>query len=385
MAKPMPGTPSRHLFAEDTIASNGTRRASRGSAPNALIESSRRRRPRRAITAAISATGLSPPDVVSQCTRATWVLAPSPARAASPGAGSTARSSGTSSSTCARRWYWHMRSMRLPYAPLTSTSSLPSGGTSVASMASTMKVPLPCSGTHTCVPCPPARATSRSRTRALSAMKAGWGEPQSRSIACLVVVEVVSGPGVRRNGSLRRSIMRRRLLWMARSALHPQAGGIIRRAQAAARGEAPVGDLELELGVGDDAGIGSAGHLDIAHGHRAAERVAVGRGGHRANDAAVVVDGLVAPRQGVRIFHDERDEPLGEGLPALTEKRVASDEAPGLVPGHGEREARLERRVVAGELVPPRPVRLLHSQRVHRVVAGVLQTPRRARGERRLR
>ena len=42
-------------------------------------------------------------------------------------------------------------------------SAFPSLGTNVPSIASTTKVPLPCSGTHTWVPCPPEIATSRSR------------------------------------------------------------------------------------------------------------------------------------------------------------------------------------------------------------------------------
>ena len=58
--------------------------------------------------------------------------------------------------------------------------------------------PLPWSGTQTWVPLPPASSTSRSRTRALRRMNSTSREPQSRSIACLVVSEVVSGPGVRR-------------------------------------------------------------------------------------------------------------------------------------------------------------------------------------------
>ncbi len=72
------------------------------------------------------------------------------------------------------------------------------GGTSVASIASTAKVPLPCSGTATWLPMPPASSTSCLRTRAFSAMKSRSREPQSRSIAALTLCEVVSGPGVRR-------------------------------------------------------------------------------------------------------------------------------------------------------------------------------------------
>ena len=76
-----PGTPSKHLFDEAATASNGTARASSGRAPKALIASINRRRPARATTAAISATGWRTPEVVSHCTTATWVTAGS---AASP-------------------------------------------------------------------------------------------------------------------------------------------------------------------------------------------------------------------------------------------------------------------------------------------------------------
>ena len=41
ITKPRPGTPSMHLFDDAAIASGLTARASSGSAPNALIESSR--------------------------------------------------------------------------------------------------------------------------------------------------------------------------------------------------------------------------------------------------------------------------------------------------------------------------------------------------------
>jgi hypothetical protein len=68
-------------------------------------------------------------------------------------------------------------------------------------MASSANVPLPWSGTQTCVPAPPARRTRRSCTRALSATNSRSREPQSRSIARFTVIDVVSGPGVSRYGS----------------------------------------------------------------------------------------------------------------------------------------------------------------------------------------
>jgi hypothetical protein len=88
---PMPGTPSRHLFEEAASASKGTEAASIGSAPKALIASIRRLRPAAATTAAISRIGLRMPEVVSQWTAATWVMAGSALsrRFSSAGSGGT--------------------------------------------------------------------------------------------------------------------------------------------------------------------------------------------------------------------------------------------------------------------------------------------------------
>src|SRR5437773_1427515 len=207
MAKPMPGTPSRHLLEDATRASYGVVAASSGRAPKALIASTSSRRPRRAVTPAISSTGLSTPEVVSQWTTATCEMASSAASAASRAAGSTGVSSGVSRTTRSRPRYSHMRTMRVPYDPLTRTASLPERGTRVPIIASTMKVPLPWSGTQTWVPWPPASSTSRSRTRAFSLMNSASREPQSWSIASLTAREVVSGPGVSSQGSRRGSVI----------------------------------------------------------------------------------------------------------------------------------------------------------------------------------
>ena len=75
-------------------------------------------------------------------------------------------------------------------------------------VASTAKVPLPCTGTQTCVASAPATASSCSRTSRLMAMKRLSREPQSRSIASLTVLEVVSGPGVSSQGSPFGALMR---------------------------------------------------------------------------------------------------------------------------------------------------------------------------------
>ena len=90
--------------------------------------------------------------------------------------------------------------MRAPYAPLTRIRTLPARGTNVPSAASTTKVPLPWSGTATRSP-PPAISASRRRTRAVMAMKALSREPQSWSMARLVLSAVVSGPGVKSHAS----------------------------------------------------------------------------------------------------------------------------------------------------------------------------------------
>src|SRR6266446_2705994 len=90
---------------------------------------------------------------------------------------------------------------RAPKAPLIRISSLPLAGTKLPSIPSTAKVPLPCMGTQTWVPVPPPSATSLSRTRRLMAMNFVSREPQSWSIACFTVSEVVSGPGVSSQGS----------------------------------------------------------------------------------------------------------------------------------------------------------------------------------------
>ncbi len=89
-----------------------------------------------------------------------------------------------------------MAAMRRPYEPLTSTSNLPSRGTSEPIAASTAKVPLPWIGTATCVSATPASAASRVRTPSDKAMKGLSREPQSRPMAARVAAEVVSGPGV---------------------------------------------------------------------------------------------------------------------------------------------------------------------------------------------
>ncbi|MNJ63478.1 hypothetical protein D3C77_593820 [compost metagenome] len=69
----------------------------------------------------------------------------------------------------------------------------------VARAASTEKLPLPCRGTQAKLSsCTPAMESSSWRTSAVTRLKAPSHEPQSRSMASLVALEVVSGPGVSR-------------------------------------------------------------------------------------------------------------------------------------------------------------------------------------------
>src|SRR5207244_3383747 len=104
---------------------------------------------------------------------------------------------------------------RLPYAPLTSTRTWPSRGTSVLTAASTENVPLPCIGTQTCVSAPLITAVRRARRRAVTSLNALSHDPQSRSIADRVASDVVSGPGVSRTGS-RSWLLIRQLRWYVR-------------------------------------------------------------------------------------------------------------------------------------------------------------------------
>jgi len=96
--------------------------------------------------------------------------------------------------------------MRLPKLNPTVAAGEAPAGTSVETArvpmaASTENVPLPCIGTHSCVPCPWTIATKRSRMRPVMALKSASHDPQSRNIASLVVREIVKGPGVSRYGT----------------------------------------------------------------------------------------------------------------------------------------------------------------------------------------
>ena len=149
-----------------------------------------------ATTSATASSGFSSPLVVSQCTSATSVRRGSAARAEATAAGSITRFSGASTRPPKRPSRRAMAAMRRPYEPFARTSSRPSRGTSEPIAASTAKVPLPWIGTATWVSATPARAASRVRTPSDRAMKAASREPQSRSSAARVALDVVNGPGV---------------------------------------------------------------------------------------------------------------------------------------------------------------------------------------------
>src|SRR5438093_9200480 len=92
-------------------------------------------------------------------------------------------------------------------------------------------------------------------------------------------------------------------------ALHPGSVRVVRGSQAAARGEAEAADLDLEARRREIRRVHAFGPPDVAHGHGAAEGVAVcGRRGG-AHDSALAPDRLVAPRQRFGVVQDEADEP----------------------------------------------------------------------------
>ena len=66
ITKPKPGTPSRHLFADEAKAVQPKVRGSRGKAPKADIESISSFRPAFRVASAISSIGFSMPLEVSQ-------------------------------------------------------------------------------------------------------------------------------------------------------------------------------------------------------------------------------------------------------------------------------------------------------------------------------
>src|SRR2546428_3751772 len=204
-----------------TSASNATSRASMAIAPKLLIASTMRLLPRVATAAAISGNGLRMPVEVSEWINPTCVMDASASRARATSPAVVGTSSAVSNVLSLRPIISVSLAIRLPYAPLISTSTWPSRGTIVLTAASTENVPLPCMGTQTCVASALTIAVRLSRTRAVTALKRLSHEPQSRSIADLVASEVISGPGVSRMGS------RSKLLigaWLPRSEVYIDGG-----------------------------------------------------------------------------------------------------------------------------------------------------------------
>ncbi|MCY1376006.1 hypothetical protein D9M69_634620 [compost metagenome] len=103
-----------HLFEEAATASKWTSRLSSGRAPNALIESTSRRRPWRLASAAMASTGLRMPLVVSQWTVKMWVMAVSATSMRSISARSGGVSSAVSWTATARPAISTMRLARWP-------------------------------------------------------------------------------------------------------------------------------------------------------------------------------------------------------------------------------------------------------------------------------
>ena len=62
------------------------------------------------------------------------------------------------------------------------------------------------------------------------------------------------------------------------------------------------------------------------------------------------------------VLQDEHHQPSSERLLTLRQQRLAPQERRALVETHREPEPRLERRVLAAEVVAPRAIRLLETQ-----------------------
>src|SRR5262249_8765036 len=113
---------------------------------------------------------------------------------------------------------------------------------------------------------------------------------------------------------------------------------------------------------------------DPAQTDRAAECVTVRAGRDLADQRAVAPDGLVVVEQRLRVAEgDPRRWARGRFL-TLGEQRAAPDEGGAFVETHREAQSSLERRILAAQIVPPRAIRLLDPQRVHRVIARVPQS-----------
>src|SRR5262249_27613638 len=139
--------------------------------------------------------------------------------------------------------------------------------------------------------------------------------------------------------------------WTARAGSHqasvivsrPDAGAvrIVRGAQVRVRFHASASDFDFIVARLDEAVVDAAGIADVAHDHRAPERVAERRGGHPADKRAVPPDRLVSPRPGVLLSQREGHESLRDASRSLSQHGLASPECGRLVELDGELEARL--------------------------------------------
>ena len=90
-------------------------------------------------------------------------------------------------------------------------------------------------------------------------------------------------------------------------------------------------------------------------------------------------DRFVVVQQGLRGFELELHQALGAPGRLLAQQRLTADEAAGFVPLDRESEARLQRRVLVGDVMAPVPVGLLDAQGVERVVARMHEPEARPR------
>src|SRR5579863_2289306 len=158
---------------------------------------------------------------------------------------------------------------------------------------------------------------------------------------------------------------------------HPFARRVKERAQRNPRRNALRCDLHLVVARPDPLRAHRGAAVDqIAEPQGSAEGVAEHPRGDLADEFAVSPDRLIVIEQAIRPLESHRDQPATHPSLALPRERLETHEAAGLVPGEGEVQARLERRVFIAQVVSPVPVSLLHTQAVQRMVAGEAQAKR---------
>src|SRR5438477_9861014 len=160
----------------------------------------------------------------------------------------------------------------------------------------------------------------------------------------------------------------------AGSGPHTQRFGVVRRRELGAGGCSLACDLDLPATGLDETIADTVRVLDVAEPDGAADGVTVGAGGDAAHQRAVPPDRLVVVEQRLRVIEEEDDQASAQWCLALGQERLAPEERHRLVQPQREPEPRLERCVLAAEVMAPRAVGLLDAQRVHRVIPGVSQT-----------